>query len=364
MTPLLGGTVLEDNRARLMKTRTAWLVVLFALGVWLASVRDPSPVGTADDPTPFELTRIADDRVALNLHGGSVEGLEAPERPVAESTGHVRGRVVDSEGQPVSDVVVLGGARISVMGEVAFGRGGDRTNEDGEFSVETFAPLETMLVAAHHTHGMSALTPATVGGEVELRLQPFAWVEGVVGLESAGVQSRVGLSSTQGSTSYTGHTDASGHYRLGPVPPGEYTLWAFWPEGIEGAVAFPKSRVQVVAGTTTQNITASGPGSVEVKYERTPGLPVSDAAVALFEGRPLVKTNDQFLEPPLPPETFVVRSSISWRDDDAVFLAVPFGTYTACARSNLGDEGLHVECEVIEVRDEETVVVDLSLRAG
>ena len=52
------------------------------------------------------------------------------------------------------------------------------------------------------------------------------------------------------------------------------------------------------------------------------------------------------------------------RGRGGVFLAVPFGTYTACARSNLGDEGMHVECEVIEVRDEETVVVDLSLRAG
>lgn len=345
----------------LMKARLVLIAALSALaiGSWATHRKTPSPQGSADAPTPFELTRMGDDRVSMHLHGGTVERPQ-PRKPSAERTGLVRGRVVDGQGQPVSDVVVIGGDLLGVMYDVMGGRGGALTDADGRFSLDTFVRQEATVLAAHHEYGMSRAVITRAGEEVELRLEPFARLEGFVRTGDDAVECNVvATSSSHGTVIYNTQTDASGHYALGPLPPGDYEVLAFWPQDVEGTIVFPRPTVELAPGvTTTQNL-ESGPGSLRVEYHRPPGFPVSDAAVRLFEGRPNVKTHAQFER-----VTEFAHSTIRSREDATTFHGVPYGTYTACARSNMGEEGMHVECEPVEIRGPEAAVVDLSLHAG
>ena len=350
-----------------MNARAILIAALFtlAVGSWITSQIVRSPRGTADTPTPFEISRARPDQALVHLHGGTIDLTSTSERPPLERTGLVRGRVLDTDGEPIADAVVVGGRGLGVLGDVLHGEAAARTDDDGRFSIETFAQPETTLVAMHHEGGMSPLSTTMAGEQVELRLQPFARLDGFVRDGNNPVWSHVNVTSADRRFSFVAETDVSGHYGAGPLPPGDYNVSVFWATNPADTVAFSKPSAHVEAGSTASvDIIETDPGSLELAYHRTPGMPVSDAAISVFAGKAAVKTDEQFERLNEDSTRLIARTSIGDDESREVVRGIPLGTVTVCARSNLGDEGMHIQCEQVDLEDDTTVAVDLSLNAG
>ena len=324
-----------------------------------------APQGTAAAPTPFEVTQTRPDHVLVHLRGGIVPDAQGSERPPLERTGLVRGRVVDADGQPVAGAVVVGARDLVVLSDVLGADAGARTDADGSFSIDTYESTETSLVALHHDGGMSSMARSMAGQTVELRLEPFAWIEGSVRNGADPVRTHLKALSVDAHFGFVGETDASGHYKVGPVPPGDYGVSVFWAKDQDGVVAFPEPQVRAQAGrVVVGDVVETEPGSVEVAFHRTPGMPVSDAAIAVFDGKPVVNNDEQFTRLRGEPGRVLVETSIRWKHDGALLQGLPNRVLTVCARSNLGDAGMHVGCDEVDLRTRNSASIDLSLRAG
>lgn len=218
-----------------MTTRHIIIAAVFvgALGAWLYgavhenTTRSPVAQGLPGAiSTPFEVTRLGPDRVAVELRGGPSD-RELSQRTPTEPTGHVRGTVLDGRGQPVAGAVVVGGEHITIWYGVAFeARDGAVTDDEGRFSLRTYEHTDARLVAIHHELGMSAVQLGPPGTDAELQLQPFTWIDGDVTNLHPSVSAHVTASSIdRPSPVYLlTKTDTHGHYRLGPVPPGKYAM--------------------------------------------------------------------------------------------------------------------------------------------
>lgn len=333
-----------------------------AVGSWaLGETRSTDPI---DDPQKLEIERSKQGWVVVNLRGGPT-GYEEPTdaAALAPATTVAQGRVADASGSPVEGVVVVGGDRLAVFSDGLTGRDAARTDADGRF--ELALDEDAWLVAVHLEHGMSRVTRANEGQDVELTLEPFTWIEGFVREHASPSEARVIVQSPDRAFSFVSETDASGHYTIGPLPPGAYRVEAYDQGSANGIVAFPSPRVEAVPGrTTTQDILETDPGSVRVDYRRTDGMRIATVSVALFEGERTVNSDARYVELFQGREGVYGASTIGQHDEYTVFRGIPEGTYTACARSNLGEGGMHVSCEPVTVHRDRTSDVDLQLHAG
>ncbi len=352
-----------------MKRRLVFLAALSsALAVgWCAASDAPADRGMPGDPNAFELHRGEAGMVSVHLLGGALEDDFGRAQTAMPERGAVHGRVVDEDGKAVPDVLVVGGEGLTVLSDVLHGRDGAWTDEDGRFTVKAFVDDEVLLVAAHHEYGMSRVARTWVGADVELTLEPFAWVEGFVREGASPSEARVLVQNDDLTVSYLDHTDAHGHYMVGPVPPGTYRVRAHDQASRDVVVAFPWVDVEVRPGVrTTQDIIEVDPGSVTVDTRRTPGMRAATVSVSLFGGRQRISTEEQYrhlLEHAADGGAHTL-STIGSREEVVVFRGVPAGHYTACAEWNLGETGMEVGCQEVTVGDNPTPRVDLRLHAG
>ncbi len=354
--------MLEDSSGAMRRLALFLTLSCLAIGSWaFGETRSADPV---DEAQTLEIERSKQGWVVVNLRGGPTGYEEPSDAPaLAPATTLARGRVADANGNPVEGVVVVGGDRLAVLTDGLTGRDAARTDENGRF--ELSLDQDALLVAVHLEHGMSRVTRASEGQDVELTLEPFTWVEGFVREHDSPSEAMVILHSPDHAFTFVSRTDASGHYTLGPLPPGAYRVEAYDQGSTNGIVAFPSPRVEAVPGrTTTQDILENDPGTVRVDYRRTDSMRIATVSVALFEGERTVDTDARYVELFQRREGVYGASTIGQHDEYTVFRGVPEGTYTACARSNLGEQGMHVSCEPVTVHRDRVNDVDLKLYAG
>lgn len=343
--------------------RLALLVTLSSLAVGSWIVGDTQPADPGGASTQWEIERSDQGEVGVNLRGGPVgyeSGTGRAKR--AAATGVVRGQVFDAQGIPASNIIVLGGTAPTVLGDVLGGSDAAYTDDEGRF--ELALDDGASVVALHLEGGMSRVVTAEADAQVRLALEPFAWVEGFVREHASPSEARVILQSTDRPFSFATQTDASGHYTAGPLPPGTYRVETYDESAANGVVAFPSPLIEVMPGlTTTQDILETDPGTVRVDYRRTDGLRIATVSVALFEGQRTIDSDERYVAAFREHKGVYGTSTIGQHDEYTTFRGVPDGVYTACARSNLGEQGMHVSCESVTVGDGVSDV-DLKLYAG
>lgn len=354
-----------------MNRQRVLLAALFAAaaGSWFGARQAPTVRGTAESPSAFEISRYNDAIVYVHLHGGAVEfeaGVGLGEKTSVPTTGEVHGRVLDPGGKPIPGVLVVGGDGLVSLHDSLRARDGAWTDEQGHFSMKTCGGREVSLVAMHHERGMSRAPRVPVGREVDLTLEPFTWIEGVVREGPDPVEARVTAQTDDMAVTVSGHTDASGHYKFGPLPPGTYDVRVRNNDPDE-VIAFPVETLELRPGTTTEySPTESDPGSVYVEFHRTPGLRVAVIGIALFEGPGPVSADAEY-EAIVQGEdgrTFDGPSGLGPSHPRKLFRGLPPGMYTACARLNLGDNDMHVICESVAVDGTRPAEVNFELAAG
>ena len=353
-----------------MTRRWILLVALFVAAsvAWFLPRDAPPQRGSSKSPAAFELSRYNDARVAVHLRGGPVEfegGKNFGADTGKPTTGTVHGRVLDRDGKPVANVIVLGGSNLLEFGESLIADAGVRTDEEGRFTLKTYAD-EVTVVALDHARGMSPAPRVKVGAGVDLSLEPFTWIEGFVREGNAPVEGRVWVETSDLTTTYIGRTDASGHYMMGPLPPGTYAVRAH-NDDPDVVIALPTITVELDPGTTTtQSMIESDPGLVSVEFHRPPGIRTIDPSVTLLEGDAPVRTHTE-LEAILRGEVkrnVYGTTTVGGKHPRKVFRGIPLGRYSACAQFNLGDEGFHVSCQAVDATEVGAGHVDIRLRAG
>lgn len=353
-----------------MKRRWVLLLAFSTAAVvsWLVPTQEPGSRGTGRAPAAFEVSRYNDALVYVHLHGGEVE-FEAGANLHAETglaaPGVVHGRVVDHNGDAVSGAIVVGGGGLVAVRDSLRARDGARTDSEGRFSVNAYED-RVSLVAMDHERGMSQALQVPVGGDVELSLEPFTWIEGFIGEGEEPVLAQVTVQTEDMAVTYVGQTDALGRYEIGPIPAGAYQVHAR-DDDPDTVIAFDVADVELRAGTiTTHNVIESDPGSVRVEFVRPSELRVAVVGVTLFEGPEPVHT-DHAYEAILRGEVDRANfgtTSLGPANPRKVFRGLPGGSYTACARLNLGDTGMHISCEPVTVGGTDTQEVILELAAG
>lgn len=320
-------------------------------------------------PAGFEITKLRADRVALATGGGkspvtSPFAADDPKRIVA----HIDGKVVDTDGRPIANAVVLGGPSLSMMfaGSITT-QAGVYSGDDGRFSLPVYQPDDLLLMAAHHEHGMSVVTEtSSANAEVELRLESFGWLVGSVREGSETVPASVFLKSADHKTArFSAKTEEDGTYRIGPVPPGGYTVGASTMMADPGNVTrFPEMDVSVVAGRSIEHDVVALDASMIVLESTLPEeLDIKWITLAAFEGK--FETNEVNFdrEDRFPGKDatagWILRGGKDSHDGDVSFQGLEPGTYTACISVTpiKGEETL--DCRVVELGEKAMEVVEL-----
>lgn len=135
---------------------------------------DPAPTTRTAAPralkraAAYEITPIGLTSVGVNLEGGRAEEMYSPDDQPTSFMRHVRGRVLDAQGKPVSGAAVLLGADMYSFHGVLMGGGGAITAADGTFDVG-YTRDDAPFAIVFHTSGWS-LPTAVPRGDAELTL--------------------------------------------------------------------------------------------------------------------------------------------------------------------------------------------------
>ena len=194
-----------------------------------------------------------------------------------------------------------------------------------------------------------------------------AWIEGTVAVEDGQSLRVVALPVEQSRTMFSADVDARGHYRLGPLSPGDYEVIVTSPFGEESRVDnFPTATVSATASESVRSdFVQPGAGTLLVRFPdaRAPGTLVT--SVILFDGLQQNISMDRVreLRRDMIGQTRS-RNTISADDPSTKFGGLAPGPYTACAVVNVGEDDLHATCGVAEVAGSTPAEVSLGLGVG
>ena len=264
---------------------------------WVLPGREPATT-TAADGAFVVADRGAGERVTVAARragytAASVAGVVAPnEEPVVitlREASALRGRVVDTRGEPVAS------ARVELMVERSGGgmsfrgsAGVTVTRDDGRFELEDVEPGTVRLTVRADGYlelargGVEVPAGRDLEG-VELVLQPGAVVEGVVTTPDGApaIGARVGVASEgEGGmmrSFFLGvASDGDGRYRLSGVEPGRRTVTAQL-DGFERGVG----ELEVVPGENRLDLRLGAGQQVSGRVTGPRGEPVAGAGVRL-----------------------------------------------------------------------------------
>jgi len=325
---------------------------------------------TVPGPSRFEITKLREGLVALNTTGGK-SNLTSPAFVPHEPqpiVGHIEGRVVDADGRPIPNAVVLGGRALSVLfSDSITAQAGVYSDSDGRYSLPVYQADELLLIAAHHEHGMSALAQtSTRGPDAELQIEPFAWLTGTVKEGDEPVPARVMLRHSKAPRArFSGQTEEDGTYRIGPVPPGDYIVDANTLMDDPGnATLFQEATASVVAGRSSTHDVIGLDGAMIVLESTLPeDLDIKWVQLAVFRGKYDPEAIVMDRDNPLPGRDasagWLLRGGVDSHDGDASFQGLEAGTYTACISVTPSDGDESVDCSVVELGEKAMEVVEL-----
>ena len=281
---------------------------------------------------------------------------------------HIDGKVVDANGRPIANAVVLGGRSLSMMfaGSITT-QAGVYTGDDGKFSLPVYQSDDVLLMAAHHEHGMSVIAEeSSAGADVELRLEPFGWLVGSVKEGSEPVPARVILlSDDHDKARFAAKTEEDGSYRIGPVPPGDYTVGASTMMRDPGNLTrFPETGASIVPGRSVEHDVVALDESMIVLESTLPEeLDIKWVTLAAFEGEFEASEVKFDRKDPFPGKDatagWVLRGGKDSHDGDVSFQGLEPGTYTACIAVTPNEGEDTVDCKVIELGEKAMEVVEL-----
>jgi protocatechuate 3,4-dioxygenase beta subunit len=222
---------------------------------------------------------IAGEQVAIKA--GQTEHV----RLVVESqSGVIRGRVVDSSGQPVSDAFVdaeresdaagaaAGGAARSMRW--AWSRQPVLTDVDGSFQVEKLAPGKYTVRAFRRGGGEATAEHIDVGGKVTLTIDKPGSIAGTVTIEGGGAPDQFSIAVTDRKAGFSRSEDffrTGGEWIMRDLPKGEFLVSASAAEGTD------KLEMSL----------AQGEGATGVQLTLAARATVTGTVVALDTGEPL-----------------------------------------------------------------------------
>lgn len=194
-----------------------------------------------------------------------------------------------------------------------------------------------------------------------------AWIEGTVTLDERQPVRVIALPMQQGRPMFSADVDARGHYRLGPLSPGDYEVIVTSPFGEESRVDnFPTATISATASESIRSdFVQPGAGTLLVRFPdaRAPGTLVT--SVILFDGLQENISMDRVreLRRDMVGRTRS-RNTISADSPTTTFDGLAPGPYTACAVVNVGGDDLHATCGVTEVAGSNPAEVSLGVGIG
>ncbi len=337
------------------------------LGVTAQPTHGPSAADAPSTPikAPFELTRLGPNHVVVDVRGGKSKATgSSQDLPVI---GHVEGVVLSADGRPIANAVVLGGRSLSMKFGTEIGsQAGVFSGQHGRFALPVHQATTIGLFAAHHQHGMSAASLTSTGsGDVELRLEPFAWIEGTVREGDAGIPAQVMLwGSKTPLLAFGGPTDDDGTYRLGPLPPGHYTTMTFTSPRDPGTITrFPEFGVRLRPNHALHRDMQAAEGQMLVLESTLPGdLDVASIQLGVFTGRRDIGSLEAFkaLASASSRREYqgIQRAGVDSHGGDASFTGLEPGTYTGCLGVSVTGGVDRFACRTVELDKDELKVID------
>lgn len=240
----------DDGRFRFEHVQTGRHRVTAEAG-WFEQMRAP---GTTDDDVQGELVDVSADATA------------EVELVVERRAGTIRGRVVDSDGGPISDAFVDASrmsdsaAASSAWGRMSMRWGWDRqpvlSDQDGRFELRELAEGNYIIRAYREGGGEALLEGVAVGStDAVLTLVDTGHIAGKVAIAGGGAPERFTIKLEDRSAGLDRKDDffrTNGAFSLRELPPGKYEL----------------------------TVTSSA-GSAQTKVELEPGAAVDDLVIEL-----------------------------------------------------------------------------------
>lgn len=241
------------------------------------------------EPGTYEVT--VDDLVNASTRAsgprGSVVELRHHEvslRVVLERNGQIRGRVLDAEGGPASDVWV---SAAHESHEVAFNQTGAGpsqgqralTDGDGEFELTGLDPRQRFNVSAERPYGsVAVLRGVTPGADLTLRLPRLGELSGNVLDAFAGERRPATVQVVHEDTGYKRGVlvDQSGSWSIDRVLPGTLRIFAFADDGrhteqlLELTPSERRGSVRLTLPAEPPDLARDGPAASERLEARTP----------------------------------------------------------------------------------------------
>lgn len=258
----------------------------------------------------------------------------------------VKGRVLDAEGQAVANATVVMGSRLVGDGSslvLELGESVDRsmalrrtaTLEDGTFSISAVGPAAYVIAAEHPARGrskMSAIPAGTKDGDVELRLQPFGSVKGMVKLgEAPGVNVTLVASAGDSKQLAVVKSGDDGRYVFERLAAGKHNISAIAGQGATANAG--AKEVVVVAGKTVNADISIEVGEIDLSVQvvATSGT-ITTTQLFLFSGQVDVKVASQVNQVFLATsKTGTAKMAFAAGGKPAVFSKLKPGPYSLCA---------------------------------
>lgn len=165
---------------------------------------------------------------------------------------------------------------------------------------------------------------------------------------------------------FTADSGSDGRYRLGPLPPGEYTVSVVPLDHPEHVDNFEIASVTAAQSAPAHaDFTQPGKGSIAVQVATPPPPGTLVTGINLFAGSHEDVSAARYQElRRADPTHNRGRNTISAEDLTTTFGGLAPGAYTACAMTNYGENDLRPTCQTGRVRGVETTELTLDIRRG
>lgn len=225
-----------------------------------------SRAGGHGSPASYELTHIAPSGVAVNLSGGTSsmfgsdallamlegrperEALARSPRPIVR---HLRGRVIDEDGEPIAGTVILAAdAFLEQLGSIA-ADSGCVTDATGRFELPLHTATATTIVALDARKGWTPTRAVPAGpadAELEIQVPRPGTLIGKLRWAGEPVVGPIEIARLDRTFRLPLDTDARGQVELSQLPPGRYTVQGF----LAGTRRHVERTVTIESGRTTQ----------------------------------------------------------------------------------------------------------------